>query len=86
MGTLFQDLQYALRMLRKLVLLGIVTGIPAALLSSRLFSSMLFGLSRTDPVAMAVVISILAAITLVASLIPTRRAKKVDPMVALRYE
>jgi ABC-type antimicrobial peptide transport system permease subunit len=75
-----------LREAGKLVLLGIVIGIPAALLSSRLFSSMLFGLSRTDPVAMAVVIAILAAIALIASFIPARRATKVDPMVALRYE
>jgi predicted permease len=70
----------------KLVLLGIIIGIPAALLSSQLFSSMLFGLSRTDPGSMAVVIGILVGIALVASFIPARRATKVDPMVALRYE
>ena len=75
-----------LREAGKLVLLGIVIGIPAALLSSRLFSSMLFGLSRTDPVSMIVVIAILVGIALVASFIPARRATKVDPMVALRYE
>ncbi|MGC2694678.1 MAG: FtsX-like permease family protein, partial [Candidatus Angelobacter sp.] len=70
----------------KLVLIGVMIGVPAALLSSRLFSSMLFGLSRTDPAAMAVVVAILVAIALVASFIPARRATKVDPMVALRYE
>jgi predicted permease len=70
----------------KLVLFGVLLGIPAAFLSSRLFSSMLFGLSRTDPVAMAIVIAILVAIAYIASYIPARRATKVDPMIALRYE
>ena len=70
----------------KLVLIGVIFGIPAALLSSRLFASMLFGLSRTDPVSMAIVIAILLGIALLASFIPARRATKVDPMVALRYE
>ncbi len=69
-----------------LVLLGILIGVPAAWLSSRLFTSMLFGLSRSDPASMALVIAILAVIALLASFIPARRATKVDPMVALRYE
>jgi predicted permease len=70
----------------KLVLLGVVVGIPSALLASRLFSSMLFGLKGTDPVSMLLVIAVLLAITLLASYIPARRATKVDPMIALRYE
>lgn len=70
----------------KLVLLGVVIGIPSALLASRLFSSMLFGLKGTDPVSMLLVIAVLLAITLLASYIPARRATKVDPMIALRYE
>ena len=70
----------------KLVLLGILIGVPAALLSSRLFSAMLFGLNRYDPSSMILVISILAFIALLASYIPARRATRVDPMVALRYE
>ena len=75
-----------LREAGKLVVLGITIGIPAALLASRLFSSMLFGLKATDPGSMALVIAVLLAITLLASYIPARRATKVDPMVALRYE
>jgi ABC-type antimicrobial peptide transport system permease subunit len=47
---------------------------------------MLYGLSGTDPVSMAVVILILGLIAVFASYIPARRATKVDPMVALRYE
>ncbi len=70
----------------KLVLLGVVIGIPSAVLASRLFSSMLFGLKGTDPVSMLLVIAVLLVITLLASYIPARRATKVDPMIALRYE
>ena len=69
-----------------LVSVGVVIGIPSAILASRLFSSMLFGLKSTDPVSMLLVIAVLLAITLVASYIPARRATKVDPMIALRYE
>jgi len=75
-----------LREAGKLVLLGIVIGIPAAMLASRLFSSMLFGLKGTDPLSMVLVVIVLLAITLLASYIPARRATKVDPMIALRYE
>jgi predicted permease len=70
----------------KLVLLGVVIGIPSALLASRLFSSMLFGLKAADPLSMVLVVIVLLAITLLASYIPARRATKVDPMIALRYE
>jgi predicted permease len=69
-----------------LVLVGVVIGIPSAILASRLFSAMLFGLKGTDPVSMLLVIAVLLAITLLASYIPARRATKVDPMIALRYE
>ncbi len=70
----------------KLVLIGIVVGIPIALLASRVFSSMLFGLSPADPLSMLTVIAVLGSIATLAGLIPARRATKVDPMVALRYE
>jgi ABC-type antimicrobial peptide transport system permease subunit len=70
----------------KLVLVGIVAGIPLALLLSRVFSSMLFGLSPADPLSLCAVILVLAAIGSIAGLIPARRATKVDPMIALRYE
>ncbi|HEY4677323.1 MAG TPA: ABC transporter permease [Candidatus Angelobacter sp.] len=79
-------LKMILREAGTLVLLGVVIGIPSAILASRLFSSMLFGLKGTDPVSMLLVIAVLLAITLVASYIPARRATKVDPMIALRYE
>jgi ABC-type antimicrobial peptide transport system permease subunit len=47
---------------------------------------MLFGLSSSDPLSMVVVIAVLGGIASIAGLIPARRATKVDPMVALRYE
>ena len=70
----------------KLVVIGVIVGIPLALAVARLFSSMLFGMSAADPVSMIVVILMLGAIATLAGLIPARRATKVDPMVALRYE
>jgi ABC-type antimicrobial peptide transport system permease subunit len=81
-SVLWMVLREALRVL----VIGIVIGIPAALLSSRLLSSMLFGLTAADPLSMAFVIVILAAVAVFASWIPARRATRVDPMVALRYE
>jgi predicted permease len=70
----------------RVLVIGVIIGIPAALLCSRLLSSMLFGLTAADPVSMAFVIVILSAVAVFASWIPARRATRVDPMVALRYE
>jgi ABC-type antimicrobial peptide transport system permease subunit len=75
-----------LREVMKVVLVGVVVGVPAALAASQLLRSMLFGLNATDPSSMMVVILLLAVVALLAGLIPARRATKVDPMVALRYE
>lgn len=69
-----------------LVLIGIVIGVAAALALSRLITSLLFEVSPTDSVTFIVVGALLAAVALVASLVPARRATKVDPLVALRYE
>jgi predicted permease len=71
-----------------LVLLGvgIAFGVPAALATTRLLKSQLFGLSASDPVTFAVAILAVGMVTLLAAYFPARRATKVDPMVALRYE
>jgi ABC-type antimicrobial peptide transport system permease subunit len=81
-GVLWMILQEA----AKLVAVGVVIGIPAALMGSRLLTTMLFGLRPTDPTSMVMVIGVLLVIALFAGYIPSRRATKVDPMVALRYE
>jgi len=69
-----------------MVAIGIVIGLPAALGATRLVSSRLFGLSPNDPLTVAASALVLAAVAVLASFIPARRATKVDPMVALRYE
>jgi predicted permease len=69
-----------------LVTVGLAAGIPLALVSSRLLSSMLYGLKSTDPVSLLTVMAILVLVALLAGFIPSRRATKVDPMIALRYE
>jgi predicted permease len=81
-----QVLGMVLQEAMKLVLIGIIVGIPVALLVSRVFASRLFGLSPADPLSMLVVVVVLAAVATVAGLVPARRATKVDPMVALRHE
>ena len=69
-----------------LAALGIAIGVPAALASNRVVSSMLFGLSPTDPAIMLAAPAILMAVAMLAGYLPARRASRVDPMVALRYE
>ena len=66
--------------------IGVAIGIPAALACDRWAASMLFGLKPTDPATMTAATTLLLAIALLAGYLPARRAAKVDPMVALRYE
>ena len=65
---------------------GVVIGLLASLALTRLMESLLFRTSRTDPVTFAVIALVLGIIPLVACYIPARRAAKMDPMLALRYE
>jgi putative ABC transport system permease protein len=70
----------------RLLLIGGALGMTLALVVARLLGSMIFGISPYDPVTFATVVLVLLAVVLTASYLPARRAMKVAPMVALRYE
>jgi ABC-type antimicrobial peptide transport system permease subunit len=69
-----------------LAIIGIAAGVVGAFALTRVMSALLFGVSATDALTFAAVPTMLAAIALLACYIPARRAIRVDPMVALRYE
>jgi ABC-type antimicrobial peptide transport system permease subunit len=69
-----------------LVLIGVGIGVPLVLYVSRFARTLLFELSPTDPVSLTVASGVLLVVALVAGYFPARRATKVDPLVALRYE
>jgi putative ABC transport system permease protein len=79
-------LQLVLRRGMRLAGVGATFGVAAALALTRLMAGLLYDVSATDPVTFSCVVILLLAIALLASYVPARRAMRVDPMVALRYE
>lgn len=85
-ATSWDQLRLVLKSGLSMTAIGMAIGVTGALGLTRLLGSLLFGVSSHDPWTLALAAGILAAVALVACYIPARRATKLDPMVALRYE
>ena len=83
---MFDVLKLILRSAMTLALIGAAIGLAGALALTRLMRALLFGVTPTDLPTFAVVAGCLIAVALIACYLPARRATKVDPLVALRYE
>jgi len=70
----------------RLVVAGVVVGLIAAFALTRVMSTLLFGITATDPVTFGLISLLLIVVAAIASYIPAGRATKVDPIIALRYE
>jgi putative ABC transport system permease protein len=70
----------------RFALLGVAVGVAGGLIVTRLLQSFLYGISASDPVTFSVVTALLILVAIAASFFPARRATRVDPIIALRYE
>lgn len=69
-----------------LVAIGVVIGVPAAWRAAQLISNQLFGLNPSDPVTLVTAVILLTLVAALAGYLPARKASRVDPLTALRYE
>jgi ABC-type antimicrobial peptide transport system permease subunit len=81
-----QVLAMILSQVARMVLVGGILGVAGALALSKAAQSMLFQMTGADPVVMSASVLVLAVVALAAGFVPARRASRVDPMQALRYE
>ena len=79
-------MKWVLRQGLVLIVTGVAVGLVAAIAATRLLRSLLYGVATTDLVTYAVLSIVLGVVALVACYIPARRATKIDPLVALKYE
>ena len=87
LGARRGDVQWlVLRQSLVLAALGILVGIPAALALTNLIKKLLYGVKPNDPASLAAAVIVMIAVAAVAAWIPARRASRVDPIAALKYE
>jgi ABC-type antimicrobial peptide transport system permease subunit len=87
MGARAQDIaRLVLREALTLAILALAIGLAASLALSRVLETLLFEVTPTDPGTLALVCGVILAVSALAAVLPARRATRVDPMAALRYE
>ena len=75
-----------LREVSILLVIGLAVGVPASLASARLIQNKLYGLKPADPLTLAAALTMMIVVAIASGFLPARRASKVDPLIALRYE